>query len=165
VLAAIGLSSSLWSSRRLPSEQLARQYFASHKADFVHFVSALHQTPDVRFVSPYGVARNRNGGSQYVFEYLYLMQRLNAKSAIIREDGSVEVALWGSGCTICSDSYMGVRYLPAQHDANARPGWRAQIVQSLSAESLPRQNAGIADGLYVVQLEPEWSIYRFEYQE
>ena len=31
-----------------------------------------------------------------------------AKSTI-REDGSIEFALYGYGCVICSDSYMGVR--------------------------------------------------------
>jgi hypothetical protein len=149
----------------LPSEQTARQQFASHKADYARFVSLLRDDPGEQFIGNDGVARDYNGRSRFVPEYRTLMEKIGVKSVLIREDGSVEFELWGFGCAICSDSYMGVRYLPLHHDLRARPGWTAELVRSLDDKELPRERGSIADGLYVVQIEPEWFIYRLEYQE
>jgi len=103
--------------------------------------------------------------SRVVPEYRDLMRRIGAKDVIVGEDGSIEFALWGFGCAICSDSYMGIRYFPVQSKSQGRPGWAQKLLNSLDSKNLPHENGSIADGLYVVQLEPEWFIYRFEYRE
>jgi hypothetical protein len=40
--------------------------------------------------------------------------------------------------------------------------WTPKLVSSLDNENLPKEKDTVADGLYVIQLEPEWSIYRLE---
>ncbi len=82
----------------------------------------------------------------------------------VSEDGSMEFALWGHGCAICSDSYMGVLYFPKDHTAE-RAGWVQTVVNSLDDARLPQEHGSVATGLYVVAIEPEWFIYRLEYQE
>jgi len=39
------------------------------------------------------------------------------------------------------------------------------VVTSLDSAKLPQEKGAVASGLYVVPIEPEWFIYRFEYQE
>ncbi len=39
------------------------------------------------------------------------------------------------------------------------------MVTSLKDANMPQENGSVASGLYVVPIEPEWFIYRFEYQE
>jgi len=90
------------------------------------------------------------------------MRRIGAQFVDVREDGSVEFALWGSGCAICSDSYMGVRYFPEDHNPRARLAWAPKLVSSLESKRLPQERSSVADGLYVVQLEPEWFLYRLQ---
>ena len=46
-----------------------------------------------------------------------------------------------------------------------RGGWTQKVVQSLESEELPEAHGSVASGLYVIAIEPEWFIYRFEYQE
>jgi hypothetical protein len=103
--------------------------------------------------------------ARVVPEYRDLMRRISAKDVVVREDGSIEFALWGFGCAICSDSYMGLRYRPLDSKSSSRSGWAPRLVNSLDSKNLPQENGSVADGLYVVQLEPEWFIYRFEYRE
>jgi hypothetical protein len=97
-------------------------------------------------------------------EYRDLIRRIGAKNVIVGEDGSIEFTLWGFGCAICSDSYMGIRYSSVQNNLHRRPGWAPILVNSLDNKALPQENGHIADGLYVLQFEPEWFIYRFEYR-
>lgn len=93
------------------------------------------------------------------------MSKIGARNVIIGEDGSIEFALWGDGCAICSDSYMGVLYYPKDHKVDSS-GERAQtVVTSLDSAKLPHEKGAVATGLYVVPIEPEWFIYRDEYQE
>lgn len=74
------------------------------------------------------------------------------------------VSVVGAGCAICSDSYMGIRYYPTDHTPD-QPGWSQIIVSSLEDGRLPWDNGGVASGLYVKAIEPEWFVYRFEYRE
>jgi hypothetical protein len=93
------------------------------------------------------------------------MSKIGAKHATIREDGSMEFALWGDGCAICDDSYMGVRYYPKDHKVDSSVEWTQTVVTSLDSAKLPQEKGAVATGLYVVPIEPEWFIYRFEYRE
>jgi hypothetical protein len=158
------VSLTLWRSwqRHLPNEQTARQEFTAHAGEYGRFVSLLRLAPEDQLIGSDGIVRDRRGASRFVPEYRDLMQTIGAKFVVVRDDGSVEFALWGFGCAICSDSYMGVRYLSAQHERQANAGWKAQLVGSLDDQSLPHENGSVADGLYVVQIDPEWSLYRLE---
>jgi hypothetical protein len=165
LIAVIGSFAWLRWEQHLPSEQLARQQFVGHRTDYIHFASLLRQDTAARFISSDGSVDVYTNHARVVPEYRDLMRRIGAKDVIVREDGSMEFALWGFGCAICSDSYMGIRYFPVQSRPAGRPGWVQILVSSLDGKALPQENGSIADGLYVVQLEPEWFIYRFEYRE
>ena len=165
LIAVIGFFAWLRWEQHLPSEQTARQQFDGHRTDYIRFASLLRQDTGARFISSDGSVDVNANHARVVPEYRDLMRRIGAKDVIVREDGSIEFALWGFGCVICSDSYMGIRYFPAQSRPQGRPGWAQILVNSLDSKNLPRENGSIADGLYVVQLEPEWFIYRFEYRE
>ncbi len=150
---------------RLPSEQTARQQFLSHRAGYARLVSLLRQVPGDQTIGDDGKALDHGRTSDLVPEYRELMKEVGAQFAVVGGDRSVEFALWGSGCAICSDSYMGVLYVPAQRGLRGHPGWTPKLVKSLDDSNLPREGGSVADGLYVVQVEPHWFIYRFEYHE
>jgi hypothetical protein len=133
----------------LPSENRAGEQFRNHRADYIRIVALLRMSG--------------RAAAEIDREYQNLIEKAGAKNVIVREDGSIEFQLWGFGCTICSDSYMGVRYYPKDHSPTA--GWTQTLVTSLDSKNLPHEKGSIATGLYVVPLEPEWFIYRFEYRE
>jgi hypothetical protein len=145
-------------------EQRARQNFESHKADYIHLAKLLRNESAV-FINGNGNVDIDGTQSRHVLEYSILMRRIGARDALVREDGSIEFTLWGHGCAICSDSYMGVRYLPKERRIGTSPGWTQTEVKSLGDDELPRENGKVASGLYVISIEPEWYIYRFECQE
>jgi len=149
---------------RLPPEQLARQQFESHKADFFRFATLLRKDQSAKYVGSDGKVDIDGIQGRLVPEYRDLVHKIGAKFVDIREDGSMEFALWGHGGAIMSDSYMGVRYYPKDH-SRGPVGWKQTVVASLDAEKLPQEHGSVASGLYVVEIEPEWFIYRFEYQE
>lgn len=149
----------------LPSQEAARKQFANHRTEYVRFVSLLQEAPDIRTVDSDGTVDTYTGHARVVPQYRDLMGKIGAKSVLVREDGSIEFSIWGFGCTICSDSFMGIRYLPVDHMKQGRPGWVPILVSSLDSRNLPHENGSVASGLYVVRLEPEWFIYRFEYRE
>jgi len=146
----------------LPSDQDARAKFSSQRSDYVRFVGLLRKDHTTTFVDGDGAASSEGGSPRVVPDYQLLMREIGAKSVLIRKDGSVEFVLWGLGCVICSDSYMGARYVPTAQSSKADPGWAQQLVPSLQDESLPKEDGRISDGLYVIPVEPEWFIYRLE---
>ena len=160
----IGFSAWLPWEPHLPSEKTARQEFHSHQADYIRFAALLRQESGYEFIGSDGGVQMNSDHVRVVPEYRDLIRRIGAKDVIVSEDGSIEFTLWGFGCAICSDSYMGIRYAPVQNISHRRPGWAQILVTSLNSKALPQENGSIADGLYVVQLEPEWFIYRFEYR-
>ena len=164
LISMIGFSAWLPWKRHLPSEQTAREEFQSHQADYIRFAVLLRQESGYEFIGGDGGVRMNSDHVRVVPEYRDLIRRIAAKNVIVREDGSIEFTLWGFGCAICSDSYMGIRYYPVQNISHRRPGWEQIPVNSLDSKALPPENGHVADGLYVVQLEPEWFIYRFEYR-
>jgi hypothetical protein len=149
----------------LPPEQRVVQQFESHKADYVRFVALLRQDQSARFVGSDGKVGIDGIHGRLVPEYRDLMSKIGAKDVTIREDGSMEFALWGGGCAICSDSYMGVRYYPKDHKMVSPVGGTQTVVTSLDSAKLPQEKGAVASGLYVVPIEPEWFVYRVEYQE
>ena len=165
VLAAVGFESWMKWEYHLPPEQHARDHFATHRADYVRFAALLRKDPSTRYVGSDGKVDIDGVHGRVNTEYRDLARRLGLKFVIIREDGSMEFAVWGAGGAIMSDSYMGVRYYPKDHRADIRPGWAHTVVSSLDSDKLPQEHASVATGLYVVAVEPEWFIYRFEYQE
>jgi hypothetical protein len=147
---------------RLPSEQTARQEFASHRTDYVRFVSMLRRDPGTKIIDGNGKAVDYAGHARYIPQYYELMRTVSAKSVMIRQDGSIEFQVWGFGCAPCTDSLMGVRYFPRGAQEPAKAEWTPKIVNSLDNASLPKANGAVADGLYVVPLDAEWSIYRLQ---
>jgi len=151
----------------LPPEQRVRKQFENDRAYYIQFATLLQRDPSAHYRVIDGDGRVGINGvrSQPVPEYKHLIRKVGAKDVTIREDGSIEFALYGYGCVICSDSYMGVRYVPNVRKAAAPGGWEQTVVSSLDSAKLPHENGAIATGVYVVPIEPEWFIYRLEYRE
>lgn len=165
LLSAVGFSAWMSSEPRLPSEQTARQQFAIHQTDYARLASLLCKVPRDQIIGNSGTAPDQGAIVRLAPEYRELMQRIGAKFVDVRHDGSVEFALWGSGCAICSDSYMGVLYRPLQSEVRTHAEWTSKMVKSFDDKNLRHKRGSVADGLYVVKIEPEWFIYRFEYHE
>ena len=151
--------------QHLPSDQEARRQFDSHRTEYIRFASRLRQDMQVGIIGSDGIVSGAAEHAGPVAEYRDIMRSLGAKQIIVGEDGSVEFVLWGFGCAICSDSYKGLRYAPVDFKADARRGWMPKLVNSLDGNNLPQANGSVDDGLYVVQIEPEWFIFRLEYHE
>jgi hypothetical protein len=149
----------------LPPQQRVVQQFERNRADYIRFVNLLRKDQSVRYVGGDGKIDIDGRHGQLVPEYRDLIGKIGAKSVIVREDGSMEFALWGGGCAVCSDSYMGVRYYPKDHKAISSVGWTHTVVSSLDSATLPHEKGAVASGLYVVPIEAEWYVYRFEYRE
>jgi hypothetical protein len=98
-------------------------------------------------------------------EYRELIKRIGVRSVLVRKDGAIDFELWGSGGTIISDSYKGIRFSGASSVGVARGGWRPIAVTSLEDDKLPKENGRVATGYYILPIEDNWSVYRFEYQE
>ncbi|MGB2606964.1 MAG: hypothetical protein WBC78_25395 [Candidatus Sulfotelmatobacter sp.] len=148
----------------LPPEQRVVQQFETNRTDYVRFVALLREDQSVRYVGGDGKAEIDGKHGRLVPEYRELIGKIGAKYVIVREDGSMEFALWGDGCAVCSDSYMGVRYYPKDHKAGSSVETQT-VVTSLDSAKLPQEKGAVASGLYVVPIEPEWFVYRFEYRE
>ena len=165
LLALVGLYSWFKYEHHLPPEQRVREQFESNRADYIRFVTLLQKDQSARFIDSDGKVDIDGLHGRLVPEYRDLIRKIGAKDVIIREDGSIEFTLWGFGCTICSDSYMGVRYYPKNPKPNSPGGWEQTVVTSLDSAKLPQEKGAVATGLYVVPFEPEWFIYRLEIQE
>jgi hypothetical protein len=159
----------LWSwmkwEHHLPSEQQVRQQFENHRADYIRFAALLRSDSTARYVGSNGDVNPERTDERNVAEYRNLAQKIGVKCVIIGEDGSMEFELGGYGGAIISDSYMGVYYSPMDSKMGSRSGWTPKVVTSLTGAMLPQENGQVATGLYVVEVEPEWYIYRYEYQE
>jgi len=149
----------------LPPQQKVRQQFESHKADYIKFVTLLRNDASATYINGDGKVNIDGIHRRLVPEYRDLIRKIGAKFVTVREDGSIEFALWGDGGTLVSDSYMGVRYFPKDHKTASNPGWTQTVVPSLEGAKLPQEKGSVASGLYVVPIEPEWFIYRLEIQE
>jgi hypothetical protein len=167
LLAAVSLRLWLNYEYHLPPEQRVRKQFEANRADYIQFVTLLQRDPSAHYRVINGDGRVYIDGvdSQPVPEYEQLIRKLGVKFVTMREDGSIEFSLYGFGCAICSDSYLGVSYVPKVRRTNAGSGWEHTAVASLDNAKLPQENGGVATGLYVVPIEPEWFVYRFEHQE
>lgn len=146
----------------LPGAQTVRQQFVSHRTDYIRFVSLLRQDPGAKVIDINGNVDAYTSHTRHVPEYYELMRRIGAKSVMVRQDGSIEFQLWGFGCAPCTDSFMGMRYSliggPPQPDG----GWAPKSVNSLDDADLPKDKGAVADGLYVIPIDSEWSIYRLQ---
>jgi hypothetical protein len=165
LLAPVGFR--LWLNReyRLPPEQRVRNQFQNNRADYIQFVALLQKDQSAHFIDDEGRVDLDGVHFRPVPEYRRLIRKIGAKFVTVAKDGSIEFALYGFGCAICSDSYMGVRYVPKDRRSDAPAGWAHTVVTSLDSAKLPQEHGAIATGLYVVPIEQEWFIYRFEYQE
>jgi hypothetical protein len=161
------VSSSLWFryEYQLPREQRVRNQFENSRTDYIQFVTLLQKDQSTHFIDATGRVDIDGSHSRLVPEYRDLIRKIGAKNVIIGEDGSVEFALYGFGCAICSDSYMGVLYVPRDPRKNAHAAEEHTVVTSLDSAKLPQEHGSVATGLYVVPIEPEWFLYRSEYQE
>lgn len=149
----------------LPNEQRVRQNFERHRPDYIRLVSLIRKDQSIHFIDGDGNVDIDGTRDRLVPAYRDLIYKIGAKEVIVREDGSMEFVLGGTGCAICSDSYTGVRYYPKDGKNDVRAGLTQAIVNSLDNATLPKENGQVASGLYVIPIEPEWYLYRFEYQE
>lgn len=143
-----------------------REQFENNRADYVQFVTLLQSDQSGHVIDGGGAVDIDGVHSRLGPEYWNLIRKIGAKDVLIREDGSMEFALYGFGCAICSDSYMGVRCVPkVLRGMDAPSGWEQTAVTSLDSTKFPQENGAVATGLYVVPIEPAWFIYRLDYQE
>jgi hypothetical protein len=149
----------------LPSESRVRDDFKSQRADYIRFVELLQKDRSATFIESDGTVDRDDRHQRLVPAYRDFLREVGAKDVVVREDGSIEISLWGFGCTICSDSYMGVLYYPKNHRNDVIRGWIPVEVASLEDGRLPQENGSAATGLYVIPMEPDWYVFRFEYQE
>jgi hypothetical protein len=112
LLLAAGVFVWLRWEQHLPSDQAARRQFDSHRREYIRFASLLRQDPRVGIIGSDGVVSGDAKHAGPVAQYRDMMRSLGAKQIIVGEDGSIEFVLWGTGCTICSASYKGLRYVP-----------------------------------------------------
>lgn len=165
LLAPVSLSLWLKYEYHLPPEQRVRKQFENNRADYIQFVTLLQRDQSAHFIDGDGKVDIDGVHSRLVPEYRHLIRKIGAKDVLIREDGSIEFSVYGFGCAICSDSYMGVRYNPKDPKTGSPAGWEQTVVTSLESANLPQEKGAVATGLYVVPMEPDWFIYRLEYQE
>lgn len=165
VLAPVGFPLWLKYEYHLPPEQRVRQQFENNRADYSRFVTLLQRYQSARSIDDGGRVGIDGVHSRLVPEYRNLIRKIGAKNVTVGEDGSIEFALYGYGCVICSDSYMGVRYVLKDHKKDSPAGWEQTLVTSLDSAKLPQEKGAVATGLYVVPIEPEWFINRSEHQE
>jgi hypothetical protein len=161
-LVVVGVFAFIRWQYHLPSDQKARQQFAEHKADFVRFASMLGRDKRPRVINGNGDDDAFRKGGGATAEYHDLMSTIGAKAVYVRPDGSIEFELWGFGCAPCSDSFKGIRYSPVGAKPQADFQWTPKLEASLDTERLPKEKGVVPDGLYVVPLDTEWSIYRLE---
>jgi hypothetical protein len=146
----------------LPSDQRARQYFEDHRAEFVRFASMLRQDSKPRAINRSGVDDAFGKDARVVPEYTDLMSSIGAQQVFVRPDGSIEFQLWGFGCAPCADSFKGLRFQSVGDHPKNPYGGEPTVVSSLEDENLPKNDSAVADGLYVVPIDGEWSIFRLE---
>jgi hypothetical protein len=146
----------------LPSDETARKTFVDHRAEFERFASMLRKDPKARMIGRDGVDDVFEKDARMVPEYSDLMRDIGAKAVYVRPDGSIEFQLWGFGCAPCSDSFKGLRFQPIGSHPQYPHGGAPIIVSSLNDDSLPKNKGAVADGLYVLPLDPEWSVFRLE---
>jgi hypothetical protein len=146
----------------LPNDRQARHQFDTHRAEFMRFASLLRRDATATTINSEGVVDAFTNHARVAPEYRDLMRRTDTKEVYVRPDGSIEFQLWGFGCAPCSDSFKGMRYFPIDAEPLPGGGWVPKLVSSLDSESLPKEKGAVADGLYVIQIEPEWTIYRLK---
>jgi predicted membrane protein len=150
----------------LPSDVTARQAFAAHRDAYAKLVDLIGSDPTAHYINPDGEVNSQTPmhPGRVVPEYRRLLKEINAQAVLVREDGTIEFEIWGSGGAIMSDSYEGIRYAPEPLKRGV-PGYAPIAVASLEDEKLPHDKGGIVSGLYIMPIERNWSIYRFEYRE
>jgi hypothetical protein len=162
LFAVVGLIALLRWEYHLPSDEKARHQFDDHRTEFIRFASMLRQDSRPRVIDGSGVDNAFEKDARVVPEYSDLMRSIGAKAVYVRPDGSIEFQLWGFGCAPCADSFKGLRFQPMGGHPQYPYGGAPILVSSLKDESLPKNKGTVADGLYVVPLDREWSIYRLE---
>lgn len=149
----------------LPPEQRVRKQFENNRADYIQFATLLQKDQSAHSIDDGGRVDIDGVHPRLVPEYRNLIRKIGAKNVVIGKDGSIEFSLYGFGCAICSDSYMGVLYLPIDRRTDAPAGGEHTVVTSLDSATLPQEHGAVATGLYIVPIEPGWFIYRDEYRE
>ena len=163
VVALVGAAGFQWRTR-LPSDRQVRTVFDERRASFDRAAAMLQNAQCAGIIASDGSAGNATC-SIPIETRRVLMQQTGAKSIVLRGDGSSEFVLWGTGCTICSDSYKGLRYSAANPKSDQLREWVPVVARSLETNDLPKTNGTVSEGLYVVPIDGRWSIFRFEYNE
>jgi len=155
----------------LPPQKRVLQQFESHRADYIRFAQLILQNECntnnlINFANTVHSDGTLNHKKGVVPEYRDLMHKIGAKLVFIRTDCSMRFTLWGYGGPLRSDSYMGVLYVPKDHDLD--PLSKPILVSCVDSLNLPKESgdAGrVAGGFYIVPIEPDWFIYRLEIPE
>ena len=163
LLAVVGFKGWLSWQYHLPVEQVVRTRFQQHKSEYRQFVDLLNKDPFVRFAQENG-STDRPTVSP-ALAYQRLMKAIGAEAVFIGEDRSIDFASYGFGGTMLDDLFLGVRFVPKNYKMKPQADSQQTLALSLDPATLPEENGRVASGLYAEPIEPEWYIYRYEYQE
>ncbi len=166
VVLLAGFATARWYAGHLPSDEYARREFNRHRDAYRRIVALLEKDRGAKYIGPEGDENPEPfHPGRIVPEYRQFLKNVGANEIMVRDDGAIEFELWGSGGAIVSDSYKGMRYQKEGSTRKQSGGWTPTAVRSLDDAKLPHENGRVATGLYIVPIERDWSIYRFEYQE
>jgi hypothetical protein len=163
LIADLSLKFSIWWAYRLPSVDYVRSNFQHHRADYIRLANSLKKERIIDYLGSDGAVYPPDP-PRIVPAYGKIMRAIRAKGAVVGEDGAMEFELGGYGAAIMDDSFMGILYCP-HPTADSPNGMEMRVVSSLANDKLPRENGQIASGTYVIPLEQDWFIYRYEYRE
>ena len=148
----------------LPSDRQARVVFDQRRTSFDRAAEVLQKEKCVGVIASDGTSSNPMCSIPVAIRRA-LVQETGAKTIVLGDDGSMEFALWGTGCAICSDSYKGFLYLPTGARPGQVRGWVPAFAISLEDDALPKANGKVSDGLYLLPIDSEWAIFRIKYGE
>lgn len=164
ILGLLGLFGYVQWQYHVPDEHRARDLFEAHRTEFLQLARLLKTDGHYEYVVADKWFDKNLKSSPLSLERRRLFKSLGAKFVIVRDDGAIDFAIWGFGGAIISDRYLGIRYQPRDFKG-FQAGWGPIAVKTLRGSELPQDKGSVASGLYEMELEPEWFIYRLEYQE
>ena len=165
-LVVIGLSVCVAACDPLPPPQSwFLQNFKDHRSEYVEMAASVRSDRAVHEIDADGNVHIDAYHERLVPEYRRAIRSIGAKSVSRDDDGSIIFAMWGHGCAICDDHYMGILYAPDVHAWAASSKGAVTLVRTLDAAELPHENRRVASGFYVIPIEPGWYVYREDYYE
>ena len=145
---------------RLPSDDYAKRLFAERKSDLDNLVAMVDRNYEIESVDARWIAYGEAARDPTHIACADLLKNMGAKHLRHTQRGVVEIYFWGSGCSICHDSYKGFAYV---RDPPFDMPLDSKLYPSLDDRALPRgKYAPVEDGTYLVPITDHWYLIRSE---